>query len=168
MQHGEKIRTFRIAKSMTQEELAQKVKTNIRTIQRIENGQVKARAYTLKAIAEALEVDADQLILSDTEAGFEKVSRTKLMWLHLSGILLLPTLAIWYFEKDEAPAIGEHGKDVINFQLSMLTILVPCLVFPPLLLLLALFTTVVILVNSFKVGAGRGYYYPLSIGFVRG
>ncbi len=143
MQHGEKIKELRIAKGLTQEELAQLVKTNIRTIQRIENGQVKARAYTLHAIAAVLEVDVDQISMSgmEPEASFEKVSRTKLMWLHLSGILLLPTLAIWYFEKDDTPAIGEHGKDVINFQLSMLTILVPCLVFPPLLLLLALFTT---------------------------
>jgi len=40
MKTGEKIRDLRIKKGMTQEELAEKTELSVRTIQRIESGEV--------------------------------------------------------------------------------------------------------------------------------
>lgn len=170
MQTGQRIREYRTTKGMTQGELAGLVKTNVRTIQRIENGQVKARVYTLTAIAQALEIEYELLAEKETvtDAPEDKVSKGKLAWLHLGGLILLPTLAIWWFEKDEAKSTRQHIKDVINFQLSMLTILIPCLIFPAILLVLAVFTLAVVLVNAITVAAGGNYYYPFSIGFLKG
>jgi transcriptional regulator with XRE-family HTH domain len=56
-----KLSELRLDKGMTQEELATATGISLRTIQRIELGQVKPRAYSLKKIAEALNVDFSDL-----------------------------------------------------------------------------------------------------------
>jgi transcriptional regulator with XRE-family HTH domain len=57
----QKLSELRLEKGMTQEELAKATGISLRTIQRIELGQVKPRAYSLKKIAEALKVDFSNL-----------------------------------------------------------------------------------------------------------
>lgn len=47
MDTGKLIKELRLKKGMTQEELAAKTEVSSRTIQRIENGEVDPRAYTL-------------------------------------------------------------------------------------------------------------------------
>lgn len=51
---GKKISELRKAKGLTQEELVEKCNLNVRTIQRIEAGEVTPRSYTVKALFEAL------------------------------------------------------------------------------------------------------------------
>lgn len=51
---GKKISELRKAKGMTQEELVEKCNLNVRTVQRIEAGEVTPRSYTVKALFEAL------------------------------------------------------------------------------------------------------------------
>jgi N-acetylmuramoyl-L-alanine amidase len=46
---------LRKERGLTQEELAEKTNLNIRTIQRIESGEVKPRLFTLKALSETLD-----------------------------------------------------------------------------------------------------------------
>lgn len=50
----EKLIETRKARGLTQEEVAKKCKITVRTIQRIESGQVTPRVYTIKAISENL------------------------------------------------------------------------------------------------------------------
>jgi len=57
MKTGERIKALRIGQGITQEALAEKTEVSARTMQRIENGEVAPRAYTLQMIARALEVD---------------------------------------------------------------------------------------------------------------
>lgn len=79
---GKKISELRKAKGMTQEELACKCKLNIRSLQRIESGEVYPRSYTIKAIFEALDYDlyeAEKIepvedIKTTSNAGFKKLS----------------------------------------------------------------------------------------------
>lgn len=52
---GRKISELRKAKGLTQEELVEKCNLNVRTIQRIEAGEVSPRSYTVKALFEALD-----------------------------------------------------------------------------------------------------------------
>lgn len=52
---GKKISELRKAKGLTQEELVEKCNLNVRTIQRIEAGEVSPRSYTIKALFEALD-----------------------------------------------------------------------------------------------------------------
>ncbi len=52
---GKKISELRKAKGLTQEELVEKCNLNVRTIQRIEAGEVTPRSYTIKALFDALD-----------------------------------------------------------------------------------------------------------------
>ena len=54
---GKRISELRKINGLTQQELAEQCKVNIRTLQRIENGVVTPRAYTVKAIFAALGCD---------------------------------------------------------------------------------------------------------------
>jgi len=124
METGKLVRELRIKKGMTQEELADKTEVSARTIQRIENGEVDPRAYTLQMIAKALEVDYNLFI--DKEADEEQVKQQVnannwLGLLHFSGIipLIFPTVLIWHRMKDKIKGISDHYRDVISFQLQV-------------------------------------------------
>jgi len=52
---GRKIAELRKAKGYTQEELVEKCNLSVRTLQRIESGEVEPRSYTIKVIFEALD-----------------------------------------------------------------------------------------------------------------
>lgn len=54
---GARLIEIRNAKGLTQEDVAEMCKINVRTIQRIESGLVKPRAYTIKVISKSLEFD---------------------------------------------------------------------------------------------------------------
>ena len=56
---GKKISELRKAKGLTQEELVEKCNISVRTIQRIETGDVTPRMYTIKTILAALDHDLD-------------------------------------------------------------------------------------------------------------
>lgn len=53
---GLKIAELRKAKGLTQEQLVNKCNLSVRTLQRIEYGEVSPRTYTIKLIFEALEL----------------------------------------------------------------------------------------------------------------
>jgi transcriptional regulator with XRE-family HTH domain len=61
---GKKINEVRKSKGLTQEELADLSKVNLRTIQRIENNESEPRGKTLILICEALDIDVEELISS--------------------------------------------------------------------------------------------------------
>lgn len=52
---GKKIIELRKSKGLTQEELVEKCNINVRTLQRIESGEVTPRSYTIKIIFKALD-----------------------------------------------------------------------------------------------------------------
>ncbi|WP_143960495.1 helix-turn-helix domain-containing protein [Litoribacter populi] len=60
-QLGQQIQEWRKAKGLTQEELVEKCSLNVRTLQRIEAGEVSPRPFTLKAIMEALEIRQEEI-----------------------------------------------------------------------------------------------------------
>jgi transcriptional regulator with XRE-family HTH domain len=124
METGKLIKELRIKKGMTQEELADKTEISARTIQRIENGEVDPRAYTLQMIAKALEVDYNLFVgnESDEEQEIQRIiANNWLGLLHFSSIipLIFPTVIIWYFKKDLVRGMSEHYHDVIGFQLKV-------------------------------------------------
>lgn len=81
---AKKISETRKIKGLTQEELAEQAKVNLRTIQRIENSESEPRGKTLNLICEALEIDNEELILSNTSVK-EKNIATKIV----NGFFLL-------------------------------------------------------------------------------
>ena len=62
-----KLATLRKQKGMTQEELAHLTNVTVRTIQRIESGESKPRTFTLKAIATALGVPLDAILVPEPQ-----------------------------------------------------------------------------------------------------
>ncbi len=58
---GLKITALRRQKGYTQEELVELCNINVRTLQRIENGEVTPRSYTIKTILSALDYDYESL-----------------------------------------------------------------------------------------------------------
>lgn len=58
---GKKISELRTTKGLTQEELVEKCNISVRTIQRIENGEVTPRVYTVKTILAALDYDLSRI-----------------------------------------------------------------------------------------------------------
>lgn len=64
---GYKIQNWRKAKGLTQEELVEKCNLNVRTLQRIEAGEVLPRSYTIKSILEVLNIDFSELNLKEDQ-----------------------------------------------------------------------------------------------------
>lgn len=60
-QLGQTILNLRQLKKLTQEELVEQCNINVRTLQRIEAGEVTPRDFTIRAILSALEYDIDQV-----------------------------------------------------------------------------------------------------------
>lgn len=64
---GLKILELRKAKGLTQEELVERCNINVRTIQRIEAGEVTPRSYTIKSILDALGYDFSTIPVEEEE-----------------------------------------------------------------------------------------------------
>ena len=104
METGKLIKELRIKKGLTQEDLADKTEISARTIQRIENGEIGTRAYTLQMIAKALDVDFSMFVANESDESQENKKINDNYWfglLHLSGILplIFPTILIWNLKK---------------------------------------------------------------------
>lgn len=173
MKTGQLIKELRLKKGITQEDLASKTDISVRTIQRIESGEVDPRAYTLQSIASALGVDYETLAISDTFLS-EQEKKDSSKWLpliHLSGLLILiaPPIIIWILKRDEVKDIRKHAVDVINYQLSISLYALPLVLFGiyPILILLFVYSQIVIILNTMKVTANQSYKYPLNIKFLK-
>lgn len=173
MTTGEKIKDLRLQKGLTQEELAFKTELSVRTIQRIESGEVVPRAYTIHTIAKALDADFEDL-QSDASVHPQGVQESKEhIWLplvHLSAyfLFIIPTAVIWILKKEEVENISKHARDVINFQISLSIYMIVCLIcIPPFFVLLVIYHFVIIIINTVKVIQEKPYYYPLVIKFIR-
>jgi len=88
------------------------------------------------------------------------------------GHLIVPII-IWSMKKDEMPMVDEHGKEVINFQISMTiwmivsAMLIILLIGIPLLIVLAILQVVFVVIGAVKADSGQLYKYPLSIQFIK-
>ena len=170
METGKLIRELRIKKGMTQEELADKTEVSARTIQRIENGEVDPRAYTLQMIARALEVDYNLFVGNepDEEEEIKQVNYNNwLGLLHFSGIipLIFPTVIIWNYKKDIIKGMSVHYRDVISFQLKVwVAILAASWIYwktgqPIPLIMIFLVNCLFSIYNTIRVVSGESYQH---------
>ena len=111
-----------------------------------------------------------------------KEDRQVLMLTHLSQLLDLVTgfggfivpLILWVTNKDKIYEMDEHGKSILNFQMSMFLYAIICI---PLILLLGLGILGLIaigimclifpIVNAIKANNGETPSYPMSIQFIK-
>ncbi|MEN8194526.1 MAG: helix-turn-helix domain-containing protein [Bacteroidota bacterium] len=164
---GSTISNLRNQKGLTQEEFALRCGLNTNTVQQIESGSIKPDKKSLEIISVELKYD---LILDD-----DNDSKFWLVTLHLSNffcIVVIP-LVIWIMKKEEDPEIDRQGRDVINFQLSMMlylfasAILVFVLIGIVFLLVLGGYITIITIINTMKVISENDYKYPLTIRFIK-
>lgn len=88
------------------------------------------------------------------------------------GSLIVP-LILWVTQKEKVYQMDEHGKNIINFQLSLI---VYCLICVPLILLfglgllgfavLGIISVVFPVINAIKASKGETPTYPLSLNFI--
>ncbi len=92
---GRKINEIRNRNGITQKDLSEKCKIDIRTVQRIEAGEVIPRASTLKLISEILGLDYHELIENEQEVQRESGSLNILLLIALvAGAMHLVN---WFF-----------------------------------------------------------------------
>ncbi len=79
---GKRISELRKEKGLTQEELVQKCNINVRTIQRIEAGEVQPRSYTIKSILNVLGVEfLENPVQNNTLFSASQKRRLHLAWM---------------------------------------------------------------------------------------
>ena len=94
------------------------------------------------------------------------------VFLHFPGHVLGP-LIVWLAKRDDAPELDAHGKESLNFQLSMLlyTLIsgVFCLVLIGFVFLAILWVlnAVFVIIASIQASDGKFYRYPMTIRFIQ-
>jgi uncharacterized Tic20 family protein len=112
-QLGLKVSDLRQQKGLTQERLAELCEVSPRTIQRIESCEVDPRAYTLHCLGEALEFD-----FGEENTGNENLWLTILHLSSMFCVVIIP-LVLWSWKKNQSYKIDQHGRQVLNFQITM-------------------------------------------------
>ena len=91
---------------------------------------------------------------------------------HFPGHLLGP-LIVWLVKRDESPEIDAHGKEALNFQISMLiynlVAAIFCLVLVGFLFLAILWVlnAVFVIIAAIQASDGKFYRYPMTIRFIQ-
>jgi transcriptional regulator with XRE-family HTH domain len=71
MEFGARLKEIRTSLNCSQKELSEQTGLNLRTIQRIENNEVKPSLYSLKVIGEALNTDLSDFIKTSEAKPYE-------------------------------------------------------------------------------------------------
>lgn len=188
------LKKIREKRNLTQEELAEKSGISVRTIQRIEAGTTP-KGYTLKTLAESLEVSENDLLTSETikeeivideiifvteendslsNSGLIKIinlSSLPFAWLPIANFLL--PLLIMFFTKEKSPIV----KQIISLQI-FLAIISP-IIFMLIALLklgsvsvmitmivLVLTNVYIILRNAYEIDKKQGLRYKLNFSLI--
>jgi uncharacterized Tic20 family protein len=119
---AKKIIHFRKLRGITQEALSEATGLNVRTIQRIESGEVDPRLYTLKSIADALDVNLEELLPEPTQHELNQIAGLHItpiafFFFPVIGNVMVPFI-YWMLKREEVNGINKHGKDILNGQLT--------------------------------------------------
>lgn len=127
-----KVKNLREAKNLTQTELAEKSGLSLRTIQRIESGNIP-KGFTLKAIAQTLETEPENLF-SNKEENIE-IDRAKLINLSALSGLIIPFGGIIFpailTYKAQDSVNRELGKSIICVQIILASFVSVSLILSP-------------------------------------
>ena len=169
-------------KGYTQDELAERTTVGVRTIQRIEKGEVQPHLQTVKLLAVGLDIEVDDLIVLDNPKE-ETIQRKWMLLIHGSPFfgLIIPfanvlfPLFIWISKAEDNKIYDAHGRTVINFHCTInLLLIISLLLFFPfpgynyfVTAAVFLFGIIISLKNIFSALGNGTCYYPLSIPFFK-
>ncbi len=119
--------------------------------------------------------------VQSSAAPTSKEERNWAMGCHLASFagFLIPVgniigpLVIWLIKKEEFPMVAEHGKEAVNFQITVALIGIVCamliLIFIGLLLLpaLAIYWIVFTIIAAMKANEGESYQYPFTLRLIK-
>ncbi|MFZ1218046.1 MAG: DUF4870 domain-containing protein [Chthoniobacterales bacterium] len=94
------------------------------------------------------------------------------VFIHFPGHLLGP-LILWLIKRDDAPELDAHGKEAVNFQISMLIYnaiaAVFCLVLVGFVFLAILWilNAIFVIIAAIQASDGKFYRYPMTIRFIQ-
>ncbi|NJW53101.1 helix-turn-helix domain-containing protein [Salinimicrobium oceani] len=175
-------------KGLTQKDLSDRTNVTVRTIQRIEKGETDPHPQTIKLLATALEVEVDELIVLE-DPKEESIQKKWLLLMHATPFIgfvvplanIFIPLFLWIHKREDSKIYDEHGRKVVNFQLTMVSLFLLLALIGifigrifinwgslfTLMLLIIPYAVVVMLVNIFTALNNFKSYYPLSIPFIR-
>jgi uncharacterized Tic20 family protein len=121
--------------------------------------------------------------VTETNEGLSKDARMWAMFCHLAGLAgyivpvvisgIIAPLIVWQIKKDEHPFVDEHGKEAVNFQISILIYSIICIPFificigVIMLVAVGIFDIVCLLIAAVKANNGEHYRYPICIRFIK-
>jgi transcriptional regulator with XRE-family HTH domain len=169
-------------KGFTQEDLSDKTTVGVRTIQRIEKGDVQPHLQTVKLLAAGLDVEVEDLLVLDNP-NEEVIKRKWMMLLHGSPFLgliipfanVLIPLFIWISKAEDNKIYDAHGRAVVNFHCTInILIIVSLLLFFPFPGInffgtgaVFLFGIIISIKNLMSALNSQSCNYPLSIPFLK-
>jgi uncharacterized protein len=86
---------------------------------------------------------------------------------------ILGPLIVWLAKRNDSPEIDEHGKESLNFQISMLIynviagVLCLILIGFVILAILHILNLVLVIVASIQASEGKFYRYPITIRLIK-
>jgi len=119
-----------------------------------------------------LPLNAPALTNVRTWAAFIHASALLGVFLHFPGHLI-PPLIIWLLKREESPELDAHGKEAVNFQLSMLIYNVVAAVFCLILIgfvflaVLWVLNAILVIIAAIQASDGKFYRYPITIRFIQ-
>lgn len=104
------VKELRRKNGLSQEELAKKSGLSLRTVQRVENGETKSTGETLKRIANAFGITAEELLSqADEKDTFKKTIKLRYGYLHIFESKL-----IFSKSEDFDTAVNDYEKSINN------------------------------------------------------
>ena len=106
-----------------------------------------------------------------TWSAFCHVSALLGVFVHFPGHVL-PPLILWLAKRDDSPEIDAHGKEALNFQISMLLYNAVAAVFCLILIgfaflaILWVLNAVFVIIAAIQASEGKFYRYPMTIRFI--
>jgi uncharacterized Tic20 family protein len=82
-------------------------------------------------------------------------------------------LVIWLMKKDTMPLVNEHGKESLNFQITVSAVILACmalffLILPIFLIpIVGLAALVLTIIGTIKASNGELYRYPLTVRLIK-
>jgi len=113
--------------------------------------------------------------ISAGQASVSKDATNMAMLCHLLAIFtgFLGPLIIWLIKKDDAPFVDHHGKEALNFQLTVLIAMLAsgllsfvCIGFL-LMSVVWIVDLIFCIIAAVKTSRGEEYRYPLTIRFIK-
>lgn len=102
-------------------------------------------------------------------------ARNMAMLCHLLGIVgFVAPLMIWLIEREKHRFVNEHGREAMNYQVSLLLYSIVSFLLAPLIIgifmlgVLTVVHVVLIITGAVKASRGEPWRYPIAISFLKG